>query len=135
MLRYSSLSYLGLGLIANPILKAQGSQRLSLRGECPELCAPVVMIVIIMKRRRRKTLTFVCYYYPSLDDFDYHFDLDLDFHVLLFLTLAFHLQIISTCTIVTGNFPTVTRVLLAKIPPSDGRMIYNFEDYVVSEKG
>ena len=31
---------------------------------------------------------------------------------------------------VTGNFPTVTRVLLAKIPPSDGRMIYNYDDYV-----
>eukprot|EP00573_Skeletonema_grethae_P010343 CAMPEP_0201696392 /NCGR_PEP_ID=MMETSP0578-20130828/8067_1 /ASSEMBLY_ACC=CAM_ASM_000663 /TAXON_ID=267565 /ORGANISM="Skeletonema grethea, Strain CCMP 1804" /LENGTH=223 /DNA_ID=CAMNT_0048182383 /DNA_START=182 /DNA_END=853 /DNA_ORIENTATION=- len=35
-----------------------------------------------------------------------------------------------TTTSVTGNFPTVTRVLLAKIPPSDGRMIYNYDDYV-----
>lgn len=35
---------------------------------------------------------------------------------------------------VTGNFPTVTRVLLAKIPPSDGRMIYNYDDYVVSDR-
>eukprot|EP00985_Skeletonema_marinoi_P023481 scaffold15698_cov154-Skeletonema_marinoi.AAC.17 len=35
-----------------------------------------------------------------------------------------------TTASVTGNFPTVTRVLLAKIPPSDGRMIYNYDDYV-----
>eukprot|EP00574_Skeletonema_japonicum_P002744 CAMPEP_0201713130 /NCGR_PEP_ID=MMETSP0593-20130828/43_1 /ASSEMBLY_ACC=CAM_ASM_000672 /TAXON_ID=267983 /ORGANISM="Skeletonema japonicum, Strain CCMP2506" /LENGTH=223 /DNA_ID=CAMNT_0048202211 /DNA_START=63 /DNA_END=734 /DNA_ORIENTATION=- len=35
-----------------------------------------------------------------------------------------------TTTSVTGNFPTVTRVLLAKIPPSDGRMIYNYDEYV-----
>ena len=48
--------------------------------------------------------------------------------ILIVLTFTWHLH----CA-VTGNFPTVTRVLLAKIPPSDGRMIYNYDDYVVSE--
>ena len=31
----------------------------------------------------------------------------------------------------TGNFPTVTRVLLSKIPPVDGRMTYVYDEYVV----
>ena len=30
----------------------------------------------------------------------------------------------------TGNFPTVTRVLLAKIPGQDGRMSYQYDDYI-----
>eukprot|EP00804_Cyclotella_cryptica_P018557 CCRYP_004353-RA/>CCRYP_004353-RA protein AED:0.21 eAED:0.21 QI:364/1/1/1/0.5/0.33/3/1187/223 len=34
-----------------------------------------------------------------------------------------------TATSVTGNFPTVTRVLLAKIPPVDGRMTYVYDEY------
>lgn len=29
----------------------------------------------------------------------------------------------------TGNFPTVTRVLLAKIPSQDGRMTYVYDNY------
>ena len=29
----------------------------------------------------------------------------------------------------TGNFPTVTRVLLSKIPPTDGRMTYVYDSY------
>ena len=33
---------------------------------------------------------------------------------------------------VTGNFPTVTRVLLSKIPPVDGRMTYVYDEHVVS---
>ena len=33
---------------------------------------------------------------------------------------------------VTGNFPTVTRVLLSKIPAVDGRMTYVYDEYVVS---
>lgn len=32
---------------------------------------------------------------------------------------------------VTGNFPTVTRVLLSKIPPVDGRMTYVYDEYTV----
>jgi len=35
-----------------------------------------------------------------------------------------------TATSVTGNFPTVTRVLLSKIPPVDGRMTYVYDEYV-----
>jgi vesicle-associated membrane protein 7 len=30
----------------------------------------------------------------------------------------------------TGNFPTVTRLLLAKIPSTDGKMTYVYDDYV-----
>lgn len=35
-----------------------------------------------------------------------------------------------TATSVSGNFPTVTRVLLSKIPPVDGRMTYVYDEYV-----
>jgi vesicle-associated membrane protein 7 len=31
--------------------------------------------------------------------------------------------------VATGNFPTVTRVLLAKIPAQDGRMTYQYDNY------
>lgn len=32
-------------------------------------------------------------------------------------------------SIATGNFPTVTRVLLAKIPAQDGQMTYQYDQY------
>lgn len=35
-----------------------------------------------------------------------------------------------TATSAAGNFPTVTRVLLAKIPPTDGKMTYVYDEYV-----
>ncbi|KAG7337279.1 synaptobrevin [Nitzschia inconspicua] len=35
-----------------------------------------------------------------------------------------------TETSATGNFPTVTRVLLEKIPVQDGKMTYVYDDYV-----
>jgi len=35
-----------------------------------------------------------------------------------------------TATSAAGNFPTVTRVLLAKIPPNDGKMTYVYDEYV-----
>jgi len=35
-----------------------------------------------------------------------------------------------TSTSVTGNFPTVTRVLLSKIPAVDGRMSYEYDEYL-----
>eukprot|EP00543_Licmophora_paradoxa_P011024 CAMPEP_0202475892 /NCGR_PEP_ID=MMETSP1360-20130828/93139_1 /ASSEMBLY_ACC=CAM_ASM_000848 /TAXON_ID=515479 /ORGANISM="Licmophora paradoxa, Strain CCMP2313" /LENGTH=189 /DNA_ID=CAMNT_0049103073 /DNA_START=473 /DNA_END=1039 /DNA_ORIENTATION=- len=35
-----------------------------------------------------------------------------------------------TATSATGNFPTVTRVLLAKIPQQDGKMTYVYDNYV-----
>lgn len=35
-----------------------------------------------------------------------------------------------TATSATGNFPTVTRVLLAKIPSTDGKMTYVYDQYV-----
>jgi len=35
-----------------------------------------------------------------------------------------------TATSATGNFPTVTRVLLAKIPVHDGKMTYVYDEYV-----
>lgn len=41
--------------------------------------------------------------------------------IYFILTLCFDL--------VTGNFPTVTRVLLAKIPQQDGKMTYQYDNY------
>jgi len=38
-----------------------------------------------------------------------------------------------TATSATGNFPTVTRVLLSKIPTVDGRMTYVYDEYTVRE--
>mmetsp|Transcript_14747 Transcript_14747/g.40742 ORF Transcript_14747/g.40742 Transcript_14747/m.40742 type:complete len:228 (+) Transcript_14747:114-797(+) len=35
-----------------------------------------------------------------------------------------------TATSATGNFPTVTRVLLAKIPSQDGKMSYIYDNYM-----
>jgi len=35
-----------------------------------------------------------------------------------------------TATSATGNFPTVTRMLLSKIPTLDGKMTYVYDDYV-----
>eukprot|EP00549_Striatella_unipunctata_P016831 CAMPEP_0118702152 /NCGR_PEP_ID=MMETSP0800-20121206/17705_1 /TAXON_ID=210618 ORGANISM="Striatella unipunctata, Strain CCMP2910" /NCGR_SAMPLE_ID=MMETSP0800 /ASSEMBLY_ACC=CAM_ASM_000638 /LENGTH=189 /DNA_ID=CAMNT_0006603267 /DNA_START=39 /DNA_END=605 /DNA_ORIENTATION=+ len=35
-----------------------------------------------------------------------------------------------TATSATGNFPTVTRVLLSKIPTTDGKMTYVYDQYV-----
>lgn len=35
-----------------------------------------------------------------------------------------------TATSATGNFPTVTRVLLAKIPTQDGKMSYVYDSYM-----
>lgn len=32
-------------------------------------------------------------------------------------------------SLATGNFPTVTRVLLSKIPPQDGKMTYVYDNY------
>lgn len=36
----------------------------------------------------------------------------------------------NTSNSATGNFPTVTRVLLEKIPEQDGKMTYVYDDYV-----
>ena len=36
----------------------------------------------------------------------------------------------SLLALATGNFPTVTRVLLAKIPSQDGKMTYVYDEYV-----
>lgn len=35
--------------------------------------------------------------------------------------------VLAEYTATSGNFPTVTRVLLAKIPPADGRMSYVYD--------
>lgn len=35
--------------------------------------------------------------------------------------------VLAEFTASSGNFPTVTRVLLAKIPPADGRMSYVYD--------
>ena len=49
------------------------------------------------------------------------------FHSFIFLPAHPALQ-------ATGNFPTVTRVLLSKIPPVDGRMTYVYDEYVVGKQ-
>uniref|UniRef100_A0AAV1USW3 Uncharacterized protein n=1 Tax=Peronospora matthiolae TaxID=2874970 RepID=A0AAV1USW3_9STRA len=38
--------------------------------------------------------------------------------------------VLAEYTATSGNFPTVTRVLLAKIPPSDGRMSYVYDRHL-----
>lgn len=38
--------------------------------------------------------------------------------------------VLAEYTASSGNFPTVTRVLLAKIPSHDGRMSYVYDKYV-----
>lgn len=38
--------------------------------------------------------------------------------------------VLAEYTATSGNFPTVTRMLLAKIPTSDGKMTYLYDDYV-----
>mmetsp|Transcript_24743 Transcript_24743/g.28591 ORF Transcript_24743/g.28591 Transcript_24743/m.28591 type:complete len:222 (+) Transcript_24743:128-793(+) len=46
--------------------------------------------------------------------------------------------VLAEYTATLGNFPTVTRMLLAKIPTTDGKMTYIYDDYVfhyVSESG
>jgi vesicle-associated membrane protein 7 len=44
---------------------------------------------------------------------------------LLSVALLFPMSALAT-----GNFPTVTRLLLAKIPSTDGKMTYVYDDYV-----
>ena len=41
-----------------------------------------------------------------------------------------HPQGLAEFTATSGNFPTVTRVLLSKIPPQDGKMSYVYDKYV-----
>ena len=46
--------------------------------------------------------------------------------------------VLAEYTSTSGNFPTVTRVLLGKIPPQDGKMSYVYDSYIfhyVVEKG
>lgn len=38
-------------------------------------------------------------------------------------------SVLAEYTATSGNFPTVTRVLLAKIPPTDGRMSYVYDSH------
>lgn len=38
--------------------------------------------------------------------------------------------VLAEYTATAGNFPTVTRMLLAKIPVNDGKMTYVYDDYV-----
>uniref|UniRef100_A0A7S2WFM1 V-SNARE coiled-coil homology domain-containing protein n=1 Tax=Rhizochromulina marina TaxID=1034831 RepID=A0A7S2WFM1_9STRA len=38
--------------------------------------------------------------------------------------------VLAEFTATSGNFPTVTRVLLSKIPPQDGKMSYVYDRYV-----
>jgi vesicle-associated membrane protein 7 len=50
--------------------------------------------------------------------------------VIHYLIFFFSLLLVShNFELATGNFPTVTRVLLAKIPAHDGQMTYQYDNY------
>jgi vesicle-associated membrane protein 7 len=47
-------------------------------------------------------------------------------HTIIIIHYSFFLHVGAA----TGNFPTVTRVLLSKIPAQDGKMTYVYDDHV-----
>ena len=61
-----------------------------------------------MKRRMTtKTFAYLYYNYPSLDDFDIHFDVDLDFHLLSFLLLGLLLFVFRAYRTVTKIYNNI----------------------------
>ena len=57
---------------------------------------------------------------------------------ILYALVARQNVVLAEYTFTSGNFPTITRVLLGKIPPEDGKMSYVYDQYVfhyVVEKG
>ncbi|KAL3772216.1 hypothetical protein ACHAW5_009363 [Stephanodiscus triporus] len=49
---------------------------------------------------------------------------------LVYALVSRQKTVLAEYTSTSGNFPTVTRVLLSKIPPVDGRMTYVYDEYV-----
>lgn len=49
---------------------------------------------------------------------------------ILYSLIARRKSVLAEHTSSTGNFPTVTRVLLAKIPENDSKMSYVYDKYV-----
>ncbi|KAL9182023.1 hypothetical protein ACHAXT_012366 [Thalassiosira profunda] len=49
---------------------------------------------------------------------------------LVYALVSRQKTVLAEWTATSGNFPTVTRVLLSKIPPVDGRMTYVYDEYV-----
>ena len=70
-----------------------------------------------MNHESHTPLDDCCSYFP----FEFSFDPDC---LCLIKPLTVYQLVLAT-----GNFPTVTRVLLAKIPTQDGRMTYQYDNY------
>mgnify|MGYP002828225425 CR=1 FL=1 len=49
---------------------------------------------------------------------------------ILYALVARQNVVLAEYTFTSGNFPTITRVLLGKIPPEDGKMSYVYDQYV-----
>jgi len=49
---------------------------------------------------------------------------------ILYALVARGKTVLAEYTFTSGNFPTITRVLLAKIPEQDGKMSYVYDQYV-----
>lgn len=49
---------------------------------------------------------------------------------ILYALVARQKTVLAEFTSISGNFPTVTRVLLAKIPLEDSKMSYCYDDYI-----
>lgn len=49
---------------------------------------------------------------------------------ILYALVSRQKTVLAEFTATSGNFPTVTRMLLSKIPTSDGKMTYVYDDYV-----
>jgi len=49
---------------------------------------------------------------------------------ILYALVSREKTVLAEHTTTSGNFPTVTRVLLAKIPAQDGKMTYVYDEYV-----
>mmetsp|Transcript_26205 Transcript_26205/g.84746 ORF Transcript_26205/g.84746 Transcript_26205/m.84746 type:complete len:105 (+) Transcript_26205:57-371(+) len=49
---------------------------------------------------------------------------------ILYALVARGNTVLAEYTFTSGNFPTITRVLLGKIPEQDGKMSYVYDQYV-----
>lgn len=50
---------------------------------------------------------------------------------ILYALVSRDKNVLAEYTSISGNFPTVTRVLLSKIQNTDGRMSYQYDKYML----
>mmetsp|Transcript_2202 Transcript_2202/g.6522 ORF Transcript_2202/g.6522 Transcript_2202/m.6522 type:complete len:222 (+) Transcript_2202:136-801(+) len=50
--------------------------------------------------------------------------------MIVYALIARQKNVLAEHTVTSGNFPTITRVLLQKIPPTDSKMSYVYENHV-----